>query len=118
MKHTRTFVVAALSLMLSAGLAAQAAQGTTGKSNTQSTKPAPPKPAAPTRTAIQITDLPVAASATVSKAYANSTITKATKITKGTVVTYEVAVKQGTKVTNVVLNDNCTTIISPKPKGK
>jgi hypothetical protein len=117
MKHTRTFVVAALSLLLSAGLAAQAAQGTTGKSTTQS-KPAQPKPPAPTRTAIQVSDLPVAASATVSKAYANSTITKATKITKGTVVTYEVAVKQGTKVTNVVLNNDGTSIISPKPKGK
>jgi len=117
MKHTRTFVVAALSLMLTGGLAAQAAQGTTGKSTTTQTKPAP-KAAAVTRTPIQISDLPVAASATVSKAYANSTITKATKLTQGSVIKYEVAVKQGTKVTNVVLNDNGTTILSPKPKGK
>jgi hypothetical protein len=118
MKHTRTFVVAALSLMLSAGLAAHAAQGTTGKTTTQ-TKPTP-KPSAPavTRTAIQVSDLPVAASATISKAYANSTITKATKLTKGSVITYEVAVKQAAKVTNVVVNNDGTQIISPKPKGK
>ena len=117
MKHTRSFVVAALSQLLSAGLAAQAAQGTTGKSTTQ-TKPATPKPPAPTRAAIQVSDLPSAANATITKAYPNSTITKATKVTKGTVVTYELAVKQGAKVTNVVLNDNATMILSPKPKGK
>jgi len=117
MKHTRTFVVAALSLVLSAGLAAQAAQGTTGKSTTQ-TKPAAPKPPAAVRTAIQVSDLPSAANATITKAYPNSTITKATKITKGSVITYEAAVKQGAKVTNVTLNDDGTHILAPKPKGK
>jgi hypothetical protein len=34
------------------------------------------------------------------------------------VITYEAAVKQGAKVTNVTLNDDGTHILAPKPKGK